>query len=113
MQNLYRLYYWLLEKVYFYIMRSEISLDLLPQDCFVHILSLTSPQDACRSALVSSLIRSMADSDAVWETLLPSNYEEILCRLVSPLVYSSKKELFARLSKPQLIDGGKKVYFNF
>jgi hypothetical protein len=90
---------------------SEITLDLLPQDCFVHIMSLTSsPQDVCRVALVSSPVRSMADSDAVWEKLLPSNYEEILSRLVSPLLYSSKKELFSRLCKPQLIDGGRKVY---
>jgi hypothetical protein len=92
---------------------SEITLDLLPQDCFVHIMSMTSPQDVCRSSVVSSLIRSMADSDTVWEKFLPSNYEEILSRLVSPLVYSSKKELFFRLSKPQLIDGGKKVYVNY
>jgi hypothetical protein len=90
---------------------SEITLDLLPQDCFVHIMSLTSsPQDVCRAALVSSQVRSMADSDAVWEKLLPSNYEEILSRLVSPLLNSSKKELFSRLCKPQLIDEGRKVY---
>lgn len=87
----------------------EINLDLLPEDCFAHIMSLTSPQDVCRSAFVSSLIRYMADSDTVWEKFLPSNHEEILSRLVSPLAYSSKKELLSRLSKPQLIDGGRKV----
>ena len=91
----------------------EINLDLLPEDCFAHIMSFTSPQDVCRSAFVSSLIRFMADTDTVWEKFLPSNYEEILSRLVSPLVYSSKKDLFARLSKPQLIDGGNKVNINY
>ncbi|XP_059439688.1 F-box protein PP2-B15-like [Corylus avellana] len=90
---------------------NEITLDLLPQDCFEHIMSLTSsPQDVCRLSLVSLPVRSMADSDSVWERLLPSNYEEILSRLVSPLLYSSKKELFSRLCKPQLIDGGRKVF---
>ncbi|KAG7969300.1 hypothetical protein I3843_07G024600 [Carya illinoinensis] len=88
---------------------SEITLDLLPEDCFTQTMSLsTSPQDVCRSVLVSSLIRFVADSDTVWEKFLPPNYEEILSRLVSPFVYSSKKELFARLSNPQLIDGGRK-----
>ncbi|KAL4637974.1 hypothetical protein ACB092_03G117600 [Castanea dentata] len=88
----------------------EINLDLLPEDCFAHIMSLTSPQDVCRTAFVSSLIRYMADSDTVWEKFLPSNFEEILSRLVSPLAYSSKKELLSRLSKPQLIDGGRKIF---
>ncbi|KAM4108980.1 hypothetical protein ACJW30_03G088000 [Castanea mollissima] len=73
-------------------------------------MSLTSHQDVCRSAFVSSLIRYMADSDTVWEKFLPSNYEEILSRLVFPLAYSSKKELLSRLSKPQLIDGGRKIF---
>ena len=91
----------------------EINLDLLPEDCFAHMMSLTSPQDVCWSAFVSSLIRFMADSDTVCKEFLPSNYEEILSRLVSPLVYSSKKDLFARLSKPQLIDGGNKVNINY
>lgn len=89
---------------------SEIGLDLLPEDCFAQIMSLTSPQDACRSVVfVSSLARFMVDSDAVWQKFLPSDCEEILSRLVSPFDYSSQKELFARLSKPQLIDGGRKV----
>ncbi|KAG6646678.1 hypothetical protein CIPAW_07G024800 [Carya illinoinensis] len=73
-------------------------------------MSLTSPQDVCRSVLLSSLIRFVADSDTVWEKFLPPNYEEILSRLVSPFVYSSKKELFARLSNPQLIDGDRKIF---
>ncbi|XP_041017185.1 F-box protein PP2-B15-like [Juglans microcarpa x Juglans regia] len=89
---------------------SEITLDQLPEDCFAQIMSLTSPQDVCRSVLVSSPIRFVADSDTVWEKFLPPNYEEILSRLVSPFVYSSKKELFARLSNPQLIDGGRKIF---
>ncbi|KAH7574689.1 hypothetical protein JRO89_XS03G0331200 [Xanthoceras sorbifolium] len=73
-----------------------MSLDLLPEDCFAHILSLTSPRDACRLSLVSLTVQSVADSNAVWEKFLPSDYEEILSRLVWKVVYSSKKELFFR-----------------
>ncbi|EXB60972.1 Putative F-box protein [Morus notabilis] len=89
-----------------------MDLDLLPGDCFAHILSLTSPRDACRSSLVSSSVRSMADLDSVWQKFLPSDYEEIIASLVSPVVYSSNKELFLRLCSPCLIDGGKKVHFS-
>ncbi|XVF41834.1 hypothetical protein PTKIN_Ptkin01aG0312200 [Pterospermum kingtungense] len=70
--------------------------DLLPDDCFAYILSLTSPADACRISLVSSTIRVLANADNVWEKFLPSDYQDILSRLLHPLVYSSKKELFFR-----------------
>ncbi|XP_062084870.1 F-box protein PP2-B15-like [Humulus lupulus] len=88
-----------------------MNLDQLPEDCFAHILSLTSPQDACRSSLASSCVRAMADSDSLWDHFLPSDYKEILSRLVFPVVYSSNKELFFRLCSPCLIDGGKKIFW--
>lgn len=84
-------------------------IDLLPDDCFAYILSLTSPVDACRISLVSSTIQISANSDNVWEKFLPSDYQDILSRLLHPLIYSSKKELFLRLCNPHLIDGGTKV----
>lgn len=86
--------------------------DLLPEDCFAHILSLISPGDTCRSSLVSSSVRSMADSNSVWQKFLPSDYKKILTKLVSPVVYSSNKELFLKLCSPCLIDGGNKVHFS-
>ncbi|CAJ1960763.1 unnamed protein product [Sphenostylis stenocarpa] len=85
-------------------------MELLPYDCFAHILSFTSPQDACRSSLVSSIVQSMADSDTVWEKFLPFNYQEIVSRLVSPsLPCSSNKELFLLLCNPRPIDDGNKM----
>ncbi|EOY11555.1 Phloem 2-B15-like protein [Theobroma cacao] len=85
-----------------------MNLDQLPQDCFAQILSLASPIDACRISVLSSTIRVAADSDNVWEKFLPSDYQDILSRLLHPLVYSSKKKLFLRLCNPHLIDGGHK-----
>ncbi|XWS57475.1 hypothetical protein CRYUN_Cryun09bG0177100 [Craigia yunnanensis] len=85
-------------------------LDLIPDDCFAHILSLTSPIDAFRISFVSSIIRVSANSDHVWEKFLPSDYQDILSKLLHPLVYSSKKELFLRLCNPHLIDGGNKTF---
>ncbi|OMO97176.1 hypothetical protein COLO4_14834 [Corchorus olitorius] len=83
---------------------------LIIEDCFAHILSFTSPIDACQISLVSPAIRAMADSDNVWEKFLPVNYEDILLRLMHPFVYSSKKELYFRLCNPHLIDGGNKTF---
>ncbi|OMO88402.1 hypothetical protein COLO4_20279 [Corchorus olitorius] len=40
---------------------------VLPEECLCMIISLTSPRDACRSALVCPALRSAADSDTVWE----------------------------------------------
>ncbi|KAK9215637.1 hypothetical protein WN944_007642 [Citrus x changshan-huyou] len=87
-----------------------MNVDLLPEDCFAHILSYTSPRDVCRLSLVSSTVRFAADSDNVWEKFLPVDYQEILSRLVLPLAYISKKELFMRLCSPVLIDQGKKTF---
>ncbi|WRX20322.1 F-box domain - like 10 [Theobroma cacao] len=39
---------------------------VLPDECMSLIISFTSPRDACRMALVSRALRSVADSDAVW-----------------------------------------------
>ncbi|EXB60973.1 F-box protein [Morus notabilis] len=84
----------------------------LPEDCVSTILSLTSPQDACRSSLVSSTFNSAAESDVVWEKFLPSDYQELLLRLVNdnPLKHPTKKELFFHLCNPVLIDGGRKSF---
>ncbi|KAI9072953.1 hypothetical protein K1719_045082 [Acacia pycnantha] len=85
-------------------------MEVLPDDCLAHILSMTSPRDVGKSSVISSIVRSMANSDIIWEKFLPPNYHEILSRLVSPLIYSSKKDLFLSLSKPLLIDQGKKLF---
>ena len=84
---------------------------MLPEDCLSTILSFTSPEDAFRSSLVSATFRSAIDSDTVWERFLPPDYPEIVLSSVTPLKFSSKKELFQCLCDPVLIDGGNKVSF--
>ncbi|KAF9688918.1 hypothetical protein SADUNF_Sadunf01G0037900 [Salix dunnii] len=44
---------------------------VFPEECLAHIISFTSPRDACRSALVSRNFQLAADSDAVWKGFLP------------------------------------------
>ncbi|GAY32978.1 hypothetical protein CUMW_274430 [Citrus unshiu] len=81
--------------------------NVLPEECVATVFSLTCPLDACRSSLVSSSFRSAMDSDIIWDKFLPSDWPEIVSKSVSPLAFSSKKELFALLCHPFLIDAGK------
>ncbi|KAL7203663.1 hypothetical protein ACSBR2_016847 [Camellia fascicularis] len=60
---------------------------MLLEDCISTILSNTSPLDACRSLSISSSFRSAANSDIVWERLLPSDYEDIVSRSATPLKF--------------------------
>ncbi|KAM7274362.1 hypothetical protein ACFE04_029026 [Oxalis oulophora] len=85
-------------------------MESLPEDCLVHILSFASAIAACRVSVVSSPMKSVADSDIVWESFLPPDYHDILSRMVTPLVYSSYKDLFLKLCVPRLIDGGHKIF---
>ena len=86
---------------------NTLNLNALPQDFIAAVLSFTSPRDACRLSLVSTLFKSASESDAVWESFLPSEYQDII---PSSLYFSSKKELYLSLCEnPVLIDGGRKV----
>ncbi|KAF3452415.1 hypothetical protein FNV43_RR02848 [Rhamnella rubrinervis] len=86
---------------------------VLPEGCIANIISFTSPPDACRMSLVSSVFRSAAGSDAVWERFLPPEYCPIISRAVAPppLPCPSKRDLYLSLcNSPLLIDGGKKSF---
>ncbi|KAI3952470.1 hypothetical protein MKW92_035540 [Papaver armeniacum] len=89
------------------------NIERLPEGCISDILSLTTPADVCTSSLVSTLFKSAADSDALWEKFLPPDYEKIISRASNPISSAalSKKELYYRLSDdPLLIDGGLKSF---
>ncbi|KAK1315221.1 F-box protein [Acorus calamus] len=87
-----------------------VDFGILPEGCISHVVSLTTPRDACRSSQVSSMLRAASESDLVWERFLPSDYREVLSRAVDHVEFSSKKELYFRLCRPILIDGGKKSF---
>ncbi|KAF9611185.1 hypothetical protein IFM89_027499 [Coptis chinensis] len=100
-------------------MRSEKKMQeadfyVLPEGCVTNILSLTSPLDVCVLSLVSSMFKSAADSDVIWEKFLPSNYKEIVSGSVSDLNlndFKSKKELYFRLcGDPIILEGGTKSF---
>ncbi|KAK4374182.1 hypothetical protein RND71_004859 [Anisodus tanguticus] len=67
-----------------------------------------SPKDVGRSSAVSQTFMFAAESDIVWEKVLPSDYEDIISRSDSFLASPSKKQLYFSLSNsPILLDGGK------
>ncbi|KAI3952469.1 hypothetical protein MKW92_035539 [Papaver armeniacum] len=90
------------------------NIERLPEGCISDILSLTTPADVCRSSLVSTLFKSAADSDLLWEKFLPADYEKIISGASNPISSAaapSKKDLYYRLSdEPLLIDGGSKSF---
>lgn len=90
-------------------------LSSLPEGVIAHILSLTSPSDACRSSAVSRIFNAAAQSDIVWDRFLPSDWDILISQRnfddlnVRP-ISSSKKEIFFSLCDiPVLIDDSKKV----
>ncbi|XP_044481110.1 putative F-box protein PP2-B12 [Mangifera indica] len=96
-------------------------MNLLPEGCIAAIISCTTPRDACRLSLVSSIFKSAAESDVVWERFLPREYQSIISKSSHcPSCSSSpsfllglplKKELFLSLcDHPILIDDGKKSF---
>ncbi|KAK7277972.1 hypothetical protein RJT34_22993 [Clitoria ternatea] len=93
---------------------SLINMETLPEECVCKILSYTSPPDACRFSMVSSTLRSPADSDLLWRCFFPSDYSDIVARAVHPLSLnsssSSYKHLFYALCNPLLLDAGNMTF---
>ncbi|XP_020240055.1 putative F-box protein PP2-B12 [Cajanus cajan] len=91
-----------------------MELNNLPEGCIANVLSLTCPRDVCRLSVLSSTFRSAADSDAVWDTFLPHDYQSLLSQSQSQSQsqsLSSKKHLYLSLcQKPLLIHDGKKSF---
>ncbi|KAF3341152.1 putative F-box protein PP2-B12 [Carex littledalei] len=83
------------------------TINSLPEDCLCRVISLTSPRDAYNFSLASTRFRSVVDFDTMWKAFLPSNYAVILSRTVDPVMFTSKKDLFFKLSESHvLIDEG-------
>ncbi|KAI4346198.1 hypothetical protein L6164_013270 [Bauhinia variegata] len=84
-----------------------------PEECISKILSFTSPKDACRSTVVHSVFKAAADSDAVWETFLPSDYEEIISQSSSPHLNSlSKKSIYFHLCDHPILTADNSMSFS-
>ncbi|KAI4346200.1 hypothetical protein L6164_013272 [Bauhinia variegata] len=85
----------------------------IPEECISKIISFTSPRDVCRSSLVHSVFRAAADSDAVWEKILPSDCRDIISQSSSPHLYSlPKKTLFFHLCDHPVLMANDNISFS-
>ncbi|GAB4844431.1 hypothetical protein Ancab_037795 [Ancistrocladus abbreviatus] len=91
----------------------RLKLGDIPESCIALVLSYLDPADICKLARLNRAFHGASTADFIWESKLPSNYlfiiEKILVDDDDKLIGSwSKKEIFARLSRPVSFDGGTK-----
>ncbi|RRT44836.1 hypothetical protein B296_00024374 [Ensete ventricosum] len=92
----------------------DTGLGYLPESCLAEVLLHLDPLEICQAARLSRAFRGAASADFVWETKLPKNYGhlmELASDEKSPCKKTSlcKKEIYARLCRPNPFDGGTKV----
>ncbi|XP_022933858.1 F-box protein PP2-A15-like isoform X2 [Cucurbita moschata] len=81
----------------------------IPESCVACVFLYLTPPEICNLARLNRAFRGAASSDAVWESKLPSNYQDLL-DFLPPERYQnlSKKDIYALLSRPVPFDGGNK-----
>ncbi|PWA53750.1 F-box domain, cyclin-like protein [Artemisia annua] len=94
----------------------ESGLGDLPESVVGSVLVYLNPQDICRLASLNRAFRYASSAEFVWEMKLPKNYEMLMSRVFGNKVSNlglGKKEIYAKLSRPCVIDGGtKKVWLD-
>ncbi|XP_078447941.1 F-box protein PP2-A13-like [Wolffia australiana] len=95
--------------------RCATGLGNLPEDCAALVLMNLDPPEICKLARLNRAFRGAASADFVWESKLPRNYPHLLEKIrggeAGRTTARSKKEIYARLSKPNPFDGGAKVFW--
>ena len=86
----------------------------IPENCVARVFLHLTPPEICNLARLNRAFRGAASSDAVWESKLPSNYQDLL-DFLPPERYQnlSKKDIYALLSRPVPFDDGNKVARRF
>ncbi|OAO92511.1 PP2-A14 [Arabidopsis thaliana] len=91
-------------------------LEDVPENCITAMFIYMEPPEICLLARVNKSFHRASRSDAVWEDKLPSNYKFLVRRILEDqqqvgvkdkLIYH-KKEIYARLCRPNLFDAGTK-----
>lgn len=87
----------------------------LPEGCVAELLLRLNPSEICRLARLNRAFRGAAGSDFVWEAKLPENYQYMMEKAIHEVgaakFPASKKRIYARLCRPNPIDGGSKVFW--
>lgn len=89
---------------------SETGLRDIPESCVASILLHLTPTEICKLARLNRAFRGAALADFVWESKLPRNYGYLVDKLFDGVPESfRKKEIYARLCRPNSFDEGTKV----
>ncbi|KAL6004559.1 hypothetical protein ACLOJK_005114 [Asimina triloba] len=89
--------------------RLKVGLNDVPESCIAAILTHLTPIEICRLAKLNRTFRGAASADFVWELKLPKNYKYLVEKLLDGIpADASKKEIYARLCRPNPFDGGAK-----
>lgn len=93
---------------------AEPGLGDLPESVVGSVLLNLDPQEICRLAALNRAFRGASSADFVWESKLPENYESVISRVFQEFPSNlCKRDIYARLSRPNLFDGGtKKVWLD-
>ncbi|GMN32341.1 hypothetical protein TIFTF001_003618 [Ficus carica] len=93
---------------------SKPGLGDLPESCVASILGYLEPTEICTLARLNRAFRGASWADFVWESKLPSNYGVLVREILGDSLGNlSKREIYARLCRPNSFDGGtKKVWLD-
>jgi len=86
----------------------KMSLSELPEDVLTSIFGHTSPWDAMRLAGVCSSFKRAAESNTLWQSFLPCDYETVLAAVGSE--NPTKKEIVMSLVDGVFLDFGMQKY---
>lgn len=83
----------------------------LPENCVALIMTRLDPPEICRLARLNRMFRRASSADFIWESKLPSNYRVIAHKVFDEITLRKliKKDLYAKLSRPNLFEDGTKV----
>ncbi|GKU89379.1 hypothetical protein SLEP1_g3523 [Rubroshorea leprosula] len=85
------------------------SLGDVPESCISSIFMYLDPPEICKLASLNRAFCGASLADFVWETKLPSNYGYLVHKVLDRSPKSlSKKEIYARLCRPNRFDDGTK-----
>ncbi|KAL1319303.1 hypothetical protein HN51_071582 [Arachis hypogaea] len=93
--------------------RSSTGLGDIPESCISFMMMSFDPKEICQLAKVNKTFHRASSADFVWESKLPQSYEFLLNKILGDnkedlIRIMSKKEVYAKLCRPNFFDGGTK-----
>ncbi|KAF1863790.1 hypothetical protein Lal_00030898 [Lupinus albus] len=84
----------------------------IPESCVAFVLMHMDPPDICKLARLNKAFRAASLADFIWESKLPLNYKFIMEKALEDDYFvaelGKKKDVYARLCRPNLFDNGTK-----